>query len=82
MIEQIDKIDGIIDELLVNLGEMVMRLSSPRITRNQEERQALARSVHRFSICAANSKDPRVLLLAVQLEQTLKPRLRLVASRQ
>jgi hypothetical protein len=81
VIEQIEKIDKIIDELLVNLGQMVMRLSHPHITRTHDERAALARSVHQFSVCAAQSKDPRVLHLMDELEDTLKPRLRLVASR-
>jgi hypothetical protein len=81
VIEQIEKIDSIIDELLVQLGEMVKRLSHPQITRSGDERAALARSVHQFGVCAASSKDPRVLRLAADLEETLKPRLRLVASR-
>jgi hypothetical protein len=81
VIEQIDKIEKIIDELLVNLGDMVMRLAHPHITRTREEREALARSVHQFSVCAATSKDPRVRQLAEDLEDMLKPRLRLVASR-
>ncbi len=81
MIEQIGEIDRIIDELLVQLGQMVMRLSHPRITRSGDEREALARSVQQFAVCAATSKDPRVHLLAEQLGDTIKPRLRLVVSR-
>ena len=81
MIEHIQKIDGIIDELLVQLGEMVKRLSHPEGTRSGDERAALARSVRQFSVCAANSRDPRVLSLADDLERSIKPRLRLVASR-
>ena len=81
VIEQIQKIDGIIDELLVQLGEMVKRLSHPQVTRTGDERAALARSVRQFAVCAATSKDPRVAQLAEDLEETLKPRLRLVASR-
>ena len=81
VIEHIQKIDGIIDELLVQLGEMVKRLSHPQVTRSRDEREALMRSVRQFAVCAANSRDPRVLRLAEDLEQTLKPRLRLVASR-
>lgn len=81
MIEQIAKIDRALDELLVGLGQMVLRLSSPQITRTREEREALARSVNQFTTCAARSKDPRVAQLADQLRDTLKPRLRLVSSR-
>jgi hypothetical protein len=32
-------------------------------------------------VCAASSGDPRVHQLKVELEQTIKPHLRLVASR-
>nr|WP_299803936.1 hypothetical protein [Tardiphaga sp.] len=79
--QHIEKIDGIIDELLVQLGQMVMRLSHPSVTRTREEREALTRSVRQYALCAASSRDPRVLRLAEQLDDTLKPRLRLVASR-
>jgi hypothetical protein len=75
------QIDRNIDEVLVNLGAMVLRLSSPWVTRTSAEREALARSVSQFSLCANRSADPRVHKLAEQLEHTLKPRLRLVASR-
>jgi len=77
----IGEIDKNIDEVLVNLGTMVLRLSSPQVTRTREERQALARSVNQFSRCAHRSTDPRVQKLAEQLECTLRPQLRLVASR-
>jgi hypothetical protein len=77
----VSEIDRNIDEVLVNLGTMVLRLSSPQVTRTYEERQALARSVNQFSRCAHRSTDPRVQQLAQQLECTLKPQLRLVASR-
>ena len=81
VIEHLENIDSIIDELLVQLGQMVKRLSHPQITRTHDERAALARSVHQFTVCAATSRDPRVTRLAEELEDTLKPRLRLVASR-
>jgi hypothetical protein len=77
----IGEIDRNIDEVLVNLGTMVLRLSSPQVTRTREERQALARSVNQFSRCADRSADPRVQKLAQQLEGTVRPQLRLVASR-
>jgi hypothetical protein len=81
MNELILKLDRNIDEVLLNLGALVLRLSSPQLTRSREERQALVQSVNQFSLCAANSKDPRVQRLAEELRDTLKPRLRLVASR-
>jgi hypothetical protein len=81
MIENIARIEKALDELLVNLGQMVLRLSSPELTRTREEREALARSVNQFSVCAMRSIDPRVLALAEELEDVAKPRLRLVASR-
>jgi len=91
MIEEIGKIDQALDELLVNLGGMVLRLASPEITRTKEERQALARSVHQFSSCAQTSKDARVRALAVRLETVMhtnqapdaasRPHLQLVVSR-
>lgn len=79
--DAVAKIDRIVDELLVNLGAMVLRLSSPQITRTREERQALVRSVNQFAVCALNSKDPRVLALADELQDIVRPRLRLVSSR-
>jgi hypothetical protein len=81
MMEQIARIDMALDELLVSLGGMVLRLSHPQVTRTCEERTALARSVNQFATCAARSRDPRVQQLNEQLKASLKPRLRLVASR-
>lgn len=74
-------LDRALDELLVQLGGIVLRLSSPQVTKSGEERRALARSVHQFSICAAHSGDPRVQRLKAELDETLKPQLRLVAGR-
>jgi len=73
--------DRALDETLVQLGGMVLRLSSPEVTRTPEERHALARSVNQYSVCAARSGDPRVHQLKIELEQTIRPQLRLVASR-
>jgi hypothetical protein len=71
-----------IDEMLVGLGEIVLRLSSPNITRTAEEHAALARSVNQFSICATGSDDSRVQALAEKLQAKLgRPTLRLVSSR-
>lgn len=81
MMEQIAKIDVALDELLVGLGSMVLRLAHPQVTRTHDEREALARSVNQFSNCAARSRDPRVLQLNEELKATLKPQLRLVVSR-
>ena len=75
------KIDRDIDEVLVSLGNMVLRLSCPALMRTAEQHQALARSVNQFSLCANRSTDPRVQKLSEQLKDSLRPRLRLVASR-
>ena len=75
------RINRALDEMLVQLGGMVLRLSSPEVTRTAEERHALALSVNQYAVCAAHSDDPRVLKLKAELEETLRPRLRLVASR-
>jgi hypothetical protein len=75
------EIDRAIDGVLVQLGQMVLRLSNTHVATNAAERQALARSVNQFSVCAANSGDTRVQALKAELEETLKPRLRLVSSR-
>ena len=74
-------IDQAIDELLVQLGGLVLRLASPEVTKRPDERRALARSVNQYAVCAARSDDPRVHELKAELDETLKPRLRLVASR-
>ena len=74
-------IDHAIDEVLVQLGGLVLRLASPEVTKRPDERRALARSVNQYSVCAARSDDPRVHELKAELDETLKPRLRLVASR-
>lgn len=75
------KIDPALDELLVQLGGMVLRLAGPEVTRTPQARRALACSVNQYAVCAARSQDPRVLELKTELEATLKPRLRLVVSR-
>jgi len=74
-------IDRAIDELLVQLGGIVLLLSSPQVTKSLDERRALARSVNQYSVCAARSGDPRVQELKAELKATLKPRFELVASR-
>jgi len=79
--KEVATIDRAIDELLVQLGEMVLRLSSPQVTRRDDERRALVRSVNQYSVCAALSDDPRVHELKAELKATIRPRLRLVSSR-
>ena len=74
-------LDRTLDEMLVQLGGMVLRLSSQEVTRTPEERHALACSVNQYSVCAARSGDPRVHQLKAELEETIKPQLRLVTSR-
>jgi hypothetical protein len=69
------------DEMLVRLGGIVLRLSSPQVTKSGDARRALARSVNQYAVCAASSDDPRVQRLMAELQETLKPRLRLVAGR-
>jgi hypothetical protein len=78
---ELSKIDQALDELLVNLGTMVLRLSSKEVTKTAEERRALARSVNQYSVCAARSGDLRVQRLKYELEEASKPQLQLVASR-
>jgi hypothetical protein len=72
-------IDIALDEMLVNLAAIVLRLSQPELTRTPEARRALAQSVRQYAVCAAHSTDPRVHELKAQLEDTLKPALRIVA---
>jgi hypothetical protein len=73
-------IDRALDEMLVNLALIVLRLSEPDVTRTPEARHALVLSVHQFSRCAERSGDPRVRQLKKQLEEALKPPLRLVVG--
>jgi hypothetical protein len=72
-------IDVALDEMLVNLAAIVLRLSKPEVTRTPEARRALAQSVRQYGVCAARSTDPRVHELNLQLEKTVKPSLRIVA---
>ena len=46
-------IDVALDEMLVNLAAIVLRLSKPEVTRTPEARRALAQSVHQYGVCAA-----------------------------
>ncbi|MET4119005.1 hypothetical protein ABIB90_005337 [Bradyrhizobium sp. JR4.1] len=76
---RLQTIDVALDEMLVNLAAIVLRLSKPDVTRTPEARRALAQSVHQYAVCAARSSDPRVHELKTQLEGTLRPALRVVA---
>ena len=76
---QLATIDVALDEMLVNLAAIVLRLAEPELTRTPEARRALAQSVRQYAVCAARSSDPRVHALKGQLEETLKPSLRIVA---
>ncbi len=62
--------DRALDDVLVQLGGIVLRLSSPQLTKSREERRALARSVNQYSVCAASSDDPRVQRLKLELQET------------
>ena len=75
------KIDQALDEALVHLGAIVLRLTNPAITRTSAERRALALSVHEYARFADRSINPRVHQLRYQLEETIKPQLRLISSR-
>ncbi len=76
--DELSRIDHALDEVLVKLGTIVLRLAD--VTERPDERRALVLSVHRYAACAARSTDPRVQDLKQQLDATLKPRLRVVAG--
>ena len=67
--KEVAAIDRAIDELLVQLGQMVLRLSSPQVTKRADERRALVRSVNQYSVCAARSDDPRVHEIKAERER-------------
>jgi hypothetical protein len=81
MASEFAMIDRALDEVLFQLGGMVLTLASPQVTRTAEERLALARSISQYTICASSSDDPRVQVLRAKLEQSLRPKLRLVISK-
>ena len=54
---ELGTIDSTLDEILVNLAGLVLRLSKPDLTRTPEARHALVQSVHQYSVCAARSTD-------------------------
>ena len=77
---EVARIHGALDEVLVNLGTIVLRLADPAVTQTEDERKALIRSVHQYAVCAGKSGDPRVHQLRAELEETIRPGLRLVWS--
>jgi hypothetical protein len=72
---ELAKIDRTLDEALVRLGAVVMRLADPTVTQTAAEHRALAVSVRQFSLCADRSADPRVHALRQELERRIKPTL-------
>ncbi len=60
--------DQTIDDILVHLGHTVLTLARPDITRTDDEKAALVKSVNQFVRCASSSRDARVAALAGQLE--------------
>jgi hypothetical protein len=60
--------DQVIDDILIRLGNAVLILAHPNVTRTADEKAALAKSVDQFAVCAGNSNDRRVLALACRLE--------------
>ena len=60
--------DTAIDEILLRLGRTVLALADPAVTRSNDEKAALVRSVNQFVVCASSSHDQRVLALACRLE--------------
>ncbi len=75
MTPELAKIDRTLDEALVRLGAVVMRLADPTVTQTAAEHRALAGSVRQFSLCADRSADPRVHALRKELERRIKPTL-------
>ena len=52
-------IDTALDEMLVNLAAIVLRLSKPETTRTPEARRALAQSVQQYAVRGALDRSPR-----------------------
>ena len=73
-------IDCALDEMLVNLAAIVLRLSKPDLTNTPEARHALVQSVQQYTACAARSSDPRVHEWKARLQETLKPDLRVITG--
>ena len=61
-------LDRTIDEILVRLGNTVLHLAHPDVTRTEDEKEALLKSVNQFAVCARDSSDERVTILLAELE--------------
>jgi hypothetical protein len=53
--KDVAKIDHGLDDALVGLGKIVLRLAHPSVSRTADERRALAKSVSQFALCANKS---------------------------
>ena len=60
--------DRAIDDILINLGRTVLALAHPDVTRTDDEKCALLKSVNQFAVCAGKSGDARVTALLAELE--------------
>ena len=60
--------DRAIDDILLRLGRTVLTLAHPDVTRTDEEKDALVRSVNQFAVCASTSRDDRVTAMLAELE--------------
>jgi hypothetical protein len=60
--------DRTIDEILLSLGTTVLHLAHPDVTRTDDEKEALVKSVNQFAVCAKGSSDERVTTLLAELE--------------
>ena len=58
--KEVAAIDRAIDELLVQLGEMVLRLSSPQVTKRTDERRAAMVSNLMVVLCGERDTQPVV----------------------
>jgi len=60
--------DSAIDEILLRLGNTVLTIARPDVTRTDDEKDALVKSVNRYAVCARSSHDARVTALLAELE--------------
>jgi hypothetical protein len=67
--------DQAIDDILVTLGRTVLTLAHPNVTRTDEEKDALVKSVNQFAVCASASSDARVTALLGELEAAVNAHL-------
>jgi hypothetical protein len=67
--------DSAIDEMLLRLGTTVLHLAHPDVTRTDDEKDALVKSVNQFALCARSSSDERVTILLAELEAAVNQHL-------